>query len=150
MSSELVLSSNHLIPSCPLLLLSSIFPRIKAIGDLVNFYYDDGSQVYTSQNWILEICSVIWASLIAQLVKSAPAMQETLVQFWVGKIRWRRDRLPTPVFLGFRGGSAGKESTCNADTWIAIVNNTIQCAFNYIKRIYLMPGLPNIHCTITQ
>ena len=26
---------------------------------------------------------------------------------------WRRDRLPTPVFLGFPGGSAGKESTCN-------------------------------------
>ena len=27
---------------------------------------------------------------------------------------WRRDRLPTPVFLGFSGGSGeGKESTCN-------------------------------------
>ena len=24
---------------------------------------------------------------------------------WVGKIRWKRDRLPTPVFLGFPGGS---------------------------------------------
>ena len=32
---------------------------------------------------------------------------------WVGKIRWRRDRLPTPVFLGFPCGSAGKESACN-------------------------------------
>ena len=31
---------------------------------------------------------------------------------WVGKIPWRRDRLLTPVFLGFPGGSAGKESTC--------------------------------------
>ena len=30
-----------------------------------------------------------------------------------GKIPWRRDRLPTPVFLGFPGGSDGKESTCN-------------------------------------
>ena len=37
-------------------------------------------------------------SLIAQLVKNP----------------WRRDRLPTPVFLGFPCGSAGKESTCNA------------------------------------
>ena len=27
---------------------------------------------------------------------------------------WRRDRLPTPVFLGFPGGSAGIEFTCNA------------------------------------
>ena len=26
----------------------------------------------------------------------------------------RRDRLPTPVFGGFPGGSDGKESTCNA------------------------------------
>ena len=33
---------------------------------------------------------------------------------WVGKIHWRRDRLPTPVFLGFLCGSAGKEPTCNA------------------------------------
>ena len=31
----------------------------------------------------------------------------------VRKIRWRRDRLPTPVFLGFPCGSAGKESACN-------------------------------------
>ena len=31
---------------------------------------------------------------------------------WVGKIPWRRYRLPTPVFLGFPCGSAGKES-CN-------------------------------------
>ena len=29
------------------------------------------------------------------------------------KVRWRRDRLPTPVFLGFPCGSAGKESACN-------------------------------------
>ena len=33
---------------------------------------------------------------------------------WDGKICWRRDRLPTPAFLGFPGGSADKESACNA------------------------------------
>ena len=32
----------------------------------------------------------------------------------MGKICWRRDRLPTPEFLGFPCGSAGKESACNA------------------------------------
>ena len=36
------------------------------------------------------------------------------IKSWVGKICWRRDRLPTPVFLGFPCGSAGKESACNA------------------------------------
>ena len=32
---------------------------------------------------------------------------------WVGKIHWRRDRLPTSVFLDFPCGLVGKESTCN-------------------------------------
>ena len=32
---------------------------------------------------------------------------------WVRKIHWRRDRLPTLVFLGFPCGSAGKESASN-------------------------------------
>ena len=98
------------------------------------------------------------ASLLAQLVKNLPAMQETQVQSlswedplekgmathssilawripwteepsglpsmvsqrvghgdsWVGKFPWRSGRLPTPVFLGFPGGSDGKESACNA------------------------------------
>ena len=39
-------------------------------------------------------------------------MQETPFDSWVRKIAWRRDRLPTPVFLGFPWGSAGKESSC--------------------------------------
>ena len=29
-------------------------------------------------------------------------------------IPWKRDRLPTPVFLGFPGGLEDKESACNA------------------------------------
>ena len=32
---------------------------------------------------------------------------------WTRKIPWRRDRLPTPVFLGFTCDSTGKESACN-------------------------------------
>ena len=32
---------------------------------------------------------------------------------WVETFLWRRDRLPTPVFLGFPGSSDGKESSCN-------------------------------------
>ena len=33
---------------------------------------------------------------------------------WDGKTPWRRDRLPTAVFLGFPGDSDGTESACNA------------------------------------
>ena len=39
-----------------------------------------------------------WASLVAQLVKNPPAMQETWVQPWDGKIPWRREKLSIPVF----------------------------------------------------
>ena len=56
----------------------------------------------------------IWASLVAQLVESACNAGGPLFNFWVRKIPWRRDKLPTPVFLGFPGGSVGKESACNA------------------------------------
>ena len=36
------------------------------------------------------------------------------VDSWVRNFSWRKDRLPTPVFLGFPGGSDGRESTCSA------------------------------------
>ena len=49
-------------------------------------------------------------------------MQETPVRLlgWalVGKIHWGRDRLPTPVFLGFPGDSARKESPAMWETWV--------------------------------
>ena len=39
-----------------------------------------------------------WASFVVQLVKNPPAMWETWVDLWVGKISRRRERLSTPVF----------------------------------------------------
>ena len=33
---------------------------------------------------------------------------------WVGKVPWRRGRLPTPGFLAFSGGSDSEEPMCNA------------------------------------
>ena len=38
------------------------------------------------------------ASLVAQLGKNPPAMREAWVRSLVGKMPWRRERLPTPVF----------------------------------------------------
>ena len=54
-------------------------------------------------------------SLMAQLVKNPPAMQETRFDSWVRKIPWRRDRLPTPVlwpgeFHGLYSSWGRKES----------------------------------------
>ena len=56
-----------------------------------------------------------FCSLIAQLVKNPPAVQDTWVQFLGREDSWRRERLPTLVFWPgeFRGLCSpwrGKES----------------------------------------
>ena len=58
---------------------------------------------------------LIQASLVAQLVKNLPANRRPWFNSWFGKdlSPWIRDRLPIPVFLGFPGGSDGKEFACN-------------------------------------
>ena len=58
------------------------------------------------------------ASLVAQLVKNPPAIQKTQFNSRVRKIPWRRDRLPTPVFLGFPYGSAVKNPPAMRKIWV--------------------------------
>ena len=53
-------------------------------------------------------------SLVAQLVKNLPQCRRPWFNCWVRKIPWRRERLPTPVFLDVPGGSDGEESASNA------------------------------------
>ena len=50
-------------------------------------------------------------SLVAQLVRIHLQCRRLWLDSWLRKIYWRRDRLPTPVFLGFPGGLTGKESS---------------------------------------
>ena len=53
---------------------------------------------------LLSLISEAWrASLAVQLVRNLPAMQETLVWFLGWEDALDKDRLPTPVFLGFPG-----------------------------------------------
>ena len=59
------------------------------------------------------------ASLVAQVVKNPPAMQETLVQFLGQEDPWRRDRLPTPVFLGFPGEQMVKNPPAIWESWVS-------------------------------
>ena len=50
----------------------------------------------------------------AQLVKNHLQCKRLRFDSWVRKIHWRRDKLPTPIFLDFPCGSAGKESAYSA------------------------------------
>ena len=54
-----------------------------------------------------------WAFLVAQNQCGRSAKESTFSVSDLDLIHWRRDRLPTPVFLGFPCGSVGKESACN-------------------------------------
>ena len=60
-----------------------------------------------------EVYSPQWNSVVTQLIKNLPGMQEIPLDSWGRKIHWRKDRLPTPIFLGFPNSSAGKESAYN-------------------------------------
>ena len=51
--------------------------------------------------------------LIDQLGRICLQCRRPWVDSWARKISWRRDRLCTPVLLGFPCGSAGKGSACN-------------------------------------
>ena len=76
------------------------------------------------------------ASLVVQLIKNPPAMQ---VDFWVRKICWRRDRLPTPAFLGFPCGLAAKESTYNVGD-LALIPGLGRSLGEGIRLQYGRPG----------
>ena len=53
---------------------------------------------------LLSLISEAWrASLAVQLVRNLPQCRRPWFNSWVRKIHWRKDRLPTPVFLGFPG-----------------------------------------------
>ena len=45
-------------------------------------------------------------------------MQETQFNSWVSKIPWRRDRLPTPVLLGFPVAQLVKNLPAMRETWV--------------------------------
>ena len=67
---------------------------------------------------IINKCLIMnWDSLVAQLVRNPPAMQETPVQLLGQDDPLEKGQIThssiTPVFLGFPGGSAGEESACN-------------------------------------
>ena len=54
-------------------------------------------------------------TLVAQMVKILPAMQETWFDPWVGKIPWGREWLPTPISLP--GECHGQRSLAGYSPW---------------------------------
>ena len=58
-------------------------------------HYSGGQNCPRFDQW--EVLQAVF--LVAQTVKNLPAIWETWIPSLVGKIPWRRERLPTPLFL---------------------------------------------------
>ena len=87
-------------------------PLGKSLYNISFKFFSNPTVIFGSRAlWIKER---IYFLPCTQLVKNLLQCRRPWFDYWVGKLRWRRDRLPTPVFLGFPDGSDGKESACNA------------------------------------
>ena len=79
------------------------------------------SRIVWADSLNLSVC--IFASLVAQMVTNLPAMRRPVFNPWVGKIPWRREWLPTPIF--FPGEFHGPRS---------LVMKNCQC-----RRVFALP-----------
>ena len=92
-----------------------------------------------------------WTSLVAQLVKNPPPMQKTWVQSLVGKIPWRRERLPTLVFCPresyrFYSPWGIKEWDTTERLWFLVFLPEKSPPCGWLLNLYLHPGLlPEFH-----
>ena len=112
--------SDPLLPHPPTHLL--FFPK-QVMWEVPSLYQEDGRhspEISTNQHvnliYLVIISSFTTPGLPRWLmVKNLPAVQETGAQFWVGKIQWRREWQPTPVFLP--GESRGKRNLAGYSPW---------------------------------
>ena len=92
---------------------------------------------YAWRFYILDY-SYLWASLVIQMVKSSPAMQETRFNPWVEKIPWRRKWLSTPVFLPgeFHGQKSLEGSQRVGHDWVT--NNLQSTTFTKVTDLWVL------------
>ena len=108
-----------------------------------------------------------------QTVKNLPAMQETWFDPWVGKIPWRIERLPTPVFWPreFRGSmglqmvakslqmvtvamklkdasSLGKKAMTHLDSILKSRDITLPTKFCLVKAMFFFFPLVMYRCAL--
>jgi len=75
-------------------------------------------RLYAREETLLEakeLYTYTRASLVSQMVKNPPAMQETWIQPFVRKIPWRSEWILTPVFLP--GEFHGQGSLTGYSSW---------------------------------
>ena len=79
---------------------------------------------------------------MVQLVKNPPAMPRPGFDLWVGKIPWRRERVPTPVF--WPGESHGLYSPWGPQESDTTEGLSLSLAFIYVSVTDFLPSLTPI------
>ena len=93
---------------------------VKGVGVVNNAKLDDFLELSCFFNDPADVGNLIFgssafsSSLIAQLEKNAPAMQDTPVRFLHQEDPLEKGKATHSSILGLPCGSAGEESTCNA------------------------------------
>ena len=114
-----VLSSLYILGNCTVLDVSFASTFLQSVACLliyliVIFFLP----TLLRYNWHITLCNFkvyTWASLVAQMIKNLPALKGPGFDPWVGKISWRREWIPTPVFLP--GESHGQRSLVDCSSW---------------------------------
>ena len=85
-----------------------------------------------------------WASLVVQLVKNLPVMQETRGQYWGRKIPWRRKWQPTPVLLP--GKFHGQRSLVGYSPWHHKESDMTEGLHFYFQLIFSIAQRQDLPC----
>ena len=75
-----------------------------------------------------------------------PLIEYSRFNSWVAEFPWRRDGLPTPVFLGFPGGSDSKESACSVGDLGLIPGLPLLC----LEGVLDLHGAPQDEASLTK
>ena len=115
--------------------LSPCIPLPESLHDLLlNGIIDKFHHVKLHKHVVLTInnrlIAFLWASLVAQLIKNLPTMQETWVRSLLGKIPWTRKQQSIPVLLP--GKFHGQRSRTGCSAWnCKELDTTVQLTFTF-------------------
>ena len=121
------------------LLVSCAMWTLENVLFQVNCDIKKGLRAVLPKRNIMQV-TCVRTSLVAQLVKNPPAMRETWFDLWVGKIPWRRERLPTPVFWPGEFHGLYSPWGCKESDTTERLSLSLTCIMLGFKKVQGFPG----------
>ena len=94
--------------------------RLQSMGSQ-RVRHDWATETHTWERQVIAFIELLFSRGMAQMVKNLPRVRETWVWSgfdpWIGKISWRKEWQPTPVFLPGEFHGQGSLAVCSP--WVA-------------------------------